>query len=179
MINLLPEQEKKALRWHYRLRLITVEAMLTTLLIGIGGASLLPALFLSITRREALQNNSALLIQKSAGAKDENFAVLLAETKTKLAVLAAKTENLSLEGVIERVTLAKPKGVQLTGFSVNRSANGFHTLSVEGFAPKRNDLAAFVKTLGAEKDFTSVSFPVSDLAVNEKLTFSLTIMGSF
>ncbi|OGG47716.1 hypothetical protein A3D66_00330 [Candidatus Kaiserbacteria bacterium RIFCSPHIGHO2_02_FULL_50_9] len=177
-MNLLPPQEQRILRREYFLRLATVGFILADVAILIGAAALVPSLSLSLVKKKALENNALILKQALEAGKKNNALVLLTEAKQRLDALFDNRDNLTLEGGLSKVTAARSPGMQLTEFVFDRSAK-VPVVRIRGIAPRRADLAAFAKKLGEEKEFTSVSFPVSDFTANENLEFSLTITGSF
>ena len=179
MINLLPEPERKKLRREYFFRLATVCFTLAAFVLAIGAVSLLPTLFYSDIKVKALKENTSSLTEAAKREQGGDSGQLLLATTEKLNVLAADRKNAALEEVFARITAAKPSDTRLTGFAVERQEGDKNLLLVRGVAVRRGDLAAFAKALGQEKDFTTVSFPISDLTQNENLDFSLTITASF
>ena len=171
-MNLLPEQKKRSLRREYRIRLAGLGLALAAGAFFIGAVSLLPALFLTAVKKEAFERGVSAL-EKELTAEKRTTLADLGEAAKKLEVLSRGGEDVALEEFFERVSAARPPGMRLTELALAREADA-SVLRVRGMAPRRADLAAFVKTL-RDGGFSNVSFPVSDLAANENLTFSLVI----
>jgi len=177
-MNLLPQSDQRILRREYFLRLAASGFLLTGAALLIGAAALVPSLAFSVVKKQALENNASIL-KKTLEARGKNDELaLLVGAKQQLDMLAGNRDLLALEEALAKATAARPPGMQLTEFALDRSVET-PVLRVRGIAPRRADLAAFAKKLDEEEAFTGVSFPVSDLTANENLEFSLSITGVF
>ena len=175
MVNLLPPKEKKALRLEYRLRLATVALALLAGAVAMGAISLLPSLFIARAQSEELRTDEFLLQQDIESQKGGNASPLLAAANAKLAALAAPQSSKTAPEVFALVIAARPRGVVLTEFQFERHDATRALLRIEGVAPRRGNIIEFTRKLQEEKSFSDISFPISDLAKEEIVSFSVSL----
>ncbi len=115
--------------------------------------------------------------------------------KRDMATQIARTVNTQIESLLRaeqtsavksvervmRVWGAHAENIIISGFDYSLEkyeGRDLPQLRVSGEARDRASLNSFVQTLRADKTFSGVSFPVSDLAEGELVNFSITLQFS-
>ncbi|OGG47469.1 hypothetical protein A2671_00755 [Candidatus Kaiserbacteria bacterium RIFCSPHIGHO2_01_FULL_49_13] len=178
MTNLLPEEEKRALEREYILRLSAVCLGMATGVVLIGIAGLMPAFLFLQEKRVALETQVQAVDEYLKTQGTERVTAEFRSISSKVAILDVLRKTIDTPEFIDGIIAARPSGVTLTGVVLSQSG-AVGKITLEGFAARRTDLATFVETLQNTKHFTSVDFPISNLADSENLTFSITAVGSW
>lgn len=168
--NLLPSRKHAALHHVYLVRLGGVLLVLATLVMWVALSALFPAY---LTARGALVRAEADL-KDSQGVVSDQQAVLteLGEMSDRVAQLAPYTHTVSATTFFNSVLQVRPPEVRVQGMSYARN-NGVVTLT--GVADTRTDLVTFVGFFEDHAYFNSANLPISDLAKNTDLDFTISL----
>ena len=179
MINLLPVGEKKKIHRDYVFRLLTVVLGVVSLSAVIGIVTLFPSYFISdFQKRAAIEEVERT--RKTSGESDkENIASLLKEAQLKLKILSSERKKVFLRTVFDTAIGYKPNTVVLTGMVYQEGSEGKLTFIINGVADNREDLLVFSQNLKRDALFDNVELPVSNLAKDRNINFTLTISGTF
>jgi Tfp pilus assembly protein PilN len=177
MRNLLLEQDKKNIHREYLFRLGVVYFLFLFTTVVIGAVFLLPSYFLSETKEASVRERTSIIEQSIAIREQEARSGLLVETKQRLELLSFKRSNSAVTGTIQTIVTHKPAGVSISQFLYTKQREGQSTLTIEGFAKQREDLLAFRKALEQEREFQNVELPISNLAADRDVKFTITIKG--
>ena len=176
MTNLLPFEEKKAVRGIYTMRRFIVALSLVVTAIIVGAIFLLPSFFIIAVKEERL--SAELAGMKKAGVPDTNKHIEQAVTETNKTMDILKlSDGSALSEALLSVFSKSDSDISFTGFFYTKDASGTSPrkqVVIRGKATTRNALIAFVDRLKSERVFASVDLPVSDLAQAKDLTFSIT-----
>jgi len=165
----------------YWMRLAVVA--LTTLSLGVllVAALLLPTYFTVREQRIALEANQEYVELARSTRRADSSIKELTELKKLFDTLALQNSGNSVPKAIARAIELAPKGLSITQFvfSGNSGREEQSTLLLSGVAPDRETLGSFSRALlnvpGAEK----VDLPVSNLASDRDIEYSLTLFGSW
>lgn len=178
MFNLLPEEQKKSVHREYRLRLVT----LAIFFLGLGGAIVFVILAPSFFVVD-LKNSS--LVDQQTKLEKENPELLnikeleseIAQQKNKLKIISFENE-ISPSVMIEKILFDLVSGVTINSISLERKEDHVR-ISLRGHASKRDFLLAFSKKIEGENMFSEINLPVSDLAKDRDIDFSLSFVNNF
>ena len=179
MINLLPVEEKKKLHRDYALRLFSVTLGVVSVSAIIGIVTLLPSYFISdLEKRAAVEEIERI---RSINGEDgqEDIMKVLKEAQLKLKILSPEYEKVSVRTVFDTAIGYKPKTVTLTGLVYQEEDEGKIRITINGVADNREDLLVFSQDLKRDALFDDVELPVSNLAKDRDLSFTLTVFGTF
>jgi hypothetical protein len=176
-MNLLPKTEKEDLKKGLKLRLIVVTSFLLSASFLIGFVFLLPSYFL-VSSYFSKANSAGDLL----GSKDDDSVKkilnLPTEINSKLVFFQSNISSTSLADYFSKIVGYLPAGVRLNSvsFSKNKtnSKNG-DALIVSGVAIDRDSLILFSTLLKKSNLFLTVDVPVSSLAKDKNLPFSMNI----
>lgn len=179
MLNLLPESERKSLRRGYLLRLVAVALFLLAAAFAAGGVLLLPAYFAARADQAAAVRTLALLERSREISSAEEAGALLGAARRKTEHLAASLGRTSVADLLRRIVAARNSSVALSGFSFEEREGGAWVAGVRGTAAAREALLDFVRRLERDRAFQAVDLPVSNLAGDSDIAFSITLSGSY
>jgi hypothetical protein len=174
---LLPAQERKALRWEYRLRLAIVTFLFISLALVFGIASLLPSYIYTYNQEnEATLHLEALNKSRKASGADQDDKNLIINQSFALKMVAEE-DKLDDVSVIEKIVALKPKNLIINSFENDHavSTTTVGSVTVQGYAPTREGLLDFKKAFENDKTFANPELPISDLAKSKEINFSLKV----
>ncbi|MBP6868677.1 MAG: hypothetical protein KBC16_01040 [Candidatus Pacebacteria bacterium] len=181
LTNLLPRERTRAFRQVYFMRLLTLAAVLATVLVVVHGLLLMPTyLLLSAEASEAKKTLDTLTqSQAQNGPKDEAGQKLEALNSDALR-LQEVGGYISATETISSVLETLRTGIAITRFTyAPPSASGEGRLSLTGRAESRTALDSFVKELRKNTRFSVIDLPISAYAKETNLEFTISISGDF
>jgi hypothetical protein len=178
MHNLLSEKDKKIVHREYMLRVAAVTLILLLIAILISGAFLAPSYFIAVSKEKTALKN-ADIVEKLIELREKDISVsALSETKDAINLLSINRNHAPLKSVIETIINGKPLGISIRSlfYEVKGDKN---IITINGVSSKRENLLAFKKRLENENLFQSVVLPISNLASDEDIRFSINITGKW
>ena len=170
MSNLLLENDKRAIRRDYLIRLFSTSLLLLSAAIFIGAMLLLPSFFLIESKKQALLQGT--VPEESETSEEENPRSVIRNTDRKLGLLSDVVEREKVSVLLTSLIGEKPSGVTLTSISYTREGEG-GSFIVNGVAETRSTLINFSNAIERHGRFAEVNLPVSNLASNRDILFSL------
>ena len=179
MINLLPIEEKKKIHRDYVFRLLAVALGVVSVSAVIGIVTLFPSYFISDFQKRAAIEEAERTRKTNAEGDQENIASLLKEAQQKLEILSPESEKVFLRTIFDTAIGYKPDTVALTGMVYQEGSEGKLTFIMNGIADNREDLLVFSQNLKRDALFDDVELPVSNLAKDRNINFTLTVVSMF
>lgn len=172
-INLLPKEKARSLFQTYYVRLATLTLVLISGAIAIGGILLAPSYILASRAADAGERYLAALeetvgVRERAGVSDD--VRLLAE---RLRVLDQEARSESFVPLFEAALGSLPPSIRVSGISFSKGADAIQ-VSIVGTAATRTALISFSNRLQQSGTFDGVTIPVSQLAIDQNIPFSIT-----
>lgn len=175
MMNLLPNSEKISLRWTHRYQLLVSVGVAAIILLAISNIIMFSTYLVIWSDDKILNQRIASLRLQYGDREDEILAFDLLVKRLAILLLASTQPSLSevIDGVLER----NVAGVKLNRifYDTTDKKEASRTLIVEGIAQEREDLVTFVQGIEKEKLFVNVSSPVSSLAKEKNIDFSIQV----
>lgn len=166
MINLLPPQEKAALRKESLLQITSVLGALVWFIL-ISWALVLSFITISLLSKAGYGRELLRMVETRFSASEERrLEEKLSVYKDMVSTVNRHQGGVDVARLIARVDEALPRGVRLSSFTYHSSEG---RVSVAGFAGRRTDLLAFKNEL--EEEFQDVRFPSSVLARQSDIEF--------
>lgn len=172
MLNLLPQEERHALFAAERMRFFAILALLGAGICAISILLLIPALSVLITLRAETKQALASLAEENTEEATVDNALLLLQSHSLL--LKDTFERAEVSERISHILSQKGAGVSIADITFTGDGKGGR-MELSGTAHTREDLINFTRALEASPYFTSVVLPVSRLAKNIDLPFSLSL----
>jgi hypothetical protein len=173
MFNFLPVEYKKEATREYFLRLLTISFVLFSI-VAVASIVLIMPSYLAAENRyaQALSEETVAANAVEAGRQGGASAAVGKVSAYMDAALALAP--LSPDTIIEPVVSARPAGVTITSISIGRTDSGIEA-SFAGNAATRDELLTFVKSLEGIAQFGNVDLPVSYLALDSNIDYSITV----
>ncbi len=174
MVNILPKDAQNKLGTRYYLQLLSMVFFLVAVAFAAGAGLLAPSYLLARQEADGAKEYStalqqALTLKQSAGAGAEMLAL-----SEQLKLMKAYQANPAVAGALSALVAKLPKGVSITKIFILPPGTSDGKIGIEGRAKTRAELLAFVSDLQANALFKNVAVPVSDLAGDTDIPFSLT-----
>jgi hypothetical protein len=175
-INLLPYERQARLRRDYIYRLVTVSALVCTLVLAVHAALLIPTYRYVeqeiTTRSQSLSTLEATLASADEQTLDARLQVLSQETAA-LGALATSTPESST--LAQLLSISHP-GVRITAITLaTASARLPAAGSITGVADTRDDLRSYYLAVSGASFITLANLPVSDYASAAQIPFTITL----
>jgi len=179
--TLLPENEIKALKKEYRTRLTVFQLFFMSCAVLIGTGSLLPAYIFSYNQeKSALDQLSSFQKSRQERGMDSvmsDFKI----TNDAIALIDMSKESIGYSNIISNIIRQKPYGLTIKSFSLgetNATATSSITAVIQGKSNTREELIKFRDSLELDPRVLKVELPVSDLAKNKNISYSIKIVIS-
>jgi hypothetical protein len=178
MFNLLPETFKEKIKKEYKFRrLCVVFAFIILLqisfLIFLGPSWLISAYKESDLKMELDTKNI------SSAISDINAtAYIIKSTNAKLTIINSTMTYFPFSPSMNAILASKNSSIHLNELIYASTGSSTANISVHGISNTRDALVTFVKSLKESNIFKSVDLPVSNLAKNKDIDFSITMTAA-
>lgn len=175
MFNLLPENLRKSIVSEYRLRLVVIVIVFIILIQVSFLVFLFPSWLVSFYKEKefSLQSDE---VNKSLSTLDiSSTTSFIKSFNTKLGIINDSLDYPKFVPVMDEVLSKKPTSIRISGiyYSVN-SANS-SVLTLEGIGDTRESLVSFSESLRSVKNFKKVDLPISNLAKDKNIDFTISV----
>ncbi len=175
MFNVLPENIKQKIKSEYKLRRATVVFSLILALEISSLVLLFPSWLVSFYKeKDALAEQSAI-ISSSLAMSTQGVASKITETNTTLYTIDGLLSYPRLYPIVSTVISKKNSGIHLTQFSFTPTSATAASITLSGIASDRQTLVSFGKSLSDSGYFDTVDLPVSNLAADTNIDFSINL----
>ncbi len=168
----LPQYERSRLKTEYRVRALVVLTFVMSVSVIIGVVSLFPTFIFS----KIEEKNQLSMIAETNKKNDESGLSDIKAKLTKSNLLLSKAEESLKAPVYSSVVkdIINAKGVlKIDSISFTNSSTSTVDVFVQGFSANRENLLAFKDRLESIFPGKSIDLPLSDLAKNRDIKFSL------
>ena len=177
MVNLIPPSAKKGVAIEYWLRVFTVWSIIATVVALLLTITFLPVRVLVEAKINAYQESADVASEKIASY--EAASVELNRSTKQAQLLIANTKQKSLSKIIELFSSMEGEGIEISSINVTRiETDQIDPVQLEGSARDRQALADFRDRLLAQEEIDAVDFPISNLAKDSDIFFSITVTMS-
>jgi len=170
MLNLLPEEEKKRLKREYTVRYLIV-IFLAIIFTGIIYFVLaFPSYVISKLKQQELTAIIAELDRVDISKGVPVTELSLIDINKKIGDLRGTGKEVSIANIISEILNTVTSSIKINSFNYDKNF-----LMLNGMAKDRDGLTSFVKKLEENTLFTKVNLPVSNLAQEKNINFSIQI----
>ncbi len=170
----LPYSEQRDIKRDYRVRAAIVFLFFLSVAFMAGIASLFPAYIHASVEKGFHLRAVAALRQTSGAAALASAEQSLASSTALMSALSASVTPGPFSQAVEDIAAARGN-MSLNSFEVSRSGASGLSISIQGFAPTRDSLIAFKGRLNDLSPGITVTLPVSELAKDANIPFSIQI----
>lgn len=173
MINLIPPKGRTTGRFEYWVRVCTVWSFLLAGVFIVASFLFVPSYVLIHSQIKALS------IQAAEGGRDEvvykEKEQIIQDINTIVGQLQKEEVQTDISEIIHAVNKAIHPGVTIARYEISREEMAIDAILIQGTASTREALATFKNTLERSALFETATVPISDLAREADLPFSITI----
>ncbi len=175
MINFLPPEAKTVVKREYVIRTIGVWALLLAAVALVVVLLLLPTYVLVVQQLNALATEVVQTENATSTHAYETARTALEKTQTLALQLGVVYAGPTASAVLRGVQEVQTSAITISGFSYERTGTAVEKVEVRGVAATREALTEFSTALERNPLFARATVPVSDLAADRDLSFTLTI----
>lgn len=175
MINFLPPEAKSAVKREYVVRTISVWALLLAIVALVGAVLLLPTYVLLTREFDALAIEVVRTENDASTQAYEAAHTALEKAYTLALQLGVVFRGPTASEVLREVQKVQLSPITISGFSYEHTGTKVEKVEIRGIAATREALAEFSAALERNPLFARAVVPVSDLAEDHNLSFTLTI----
>jgi len=175
MFNLLPENIKSKIIKEYKLRLVVV-SLIFVLFIQLSFLVFLVPTWVSsfYKEKEAIESSNQMNVFLST-LNISSTTSFVKSVNSKLSIINNSLEYSKAIPVIDEVLSKKTSSITLRGFNYLTTGTSTATLNLVGVGGTRDSLVSFVKSLEEVSFFSGVDLPISNLAKDKNIEFSINI----
>lgn len=173
MINLIPPAAKRAMKREYWFRVGVVWMLLLSIVLIVTMVLLGPSFVLVQTQLSAYQSELESATEAVAEQQALTASVRAANQRAEQVYQVGMVTPLNR--YIERVQALQSADVTIRQISLEREATTVSSVTIVGTAATRNSLTAFSTALNNDALFSDADIPLSNLAANENIAFTLTV----
>ncbi|MDP2593465.1 MAG: hypothetical protein Q8P52_02335 [bacterium] len=179
MFNLLSDEQKMFVRREYKKRFLAVIFGGLGAIMFSASLVLIPSLVL-VYNQHKLAKDSLEFLERKTEEVGGNATQEISRIKELAKLVNASQEETAFAPVLEKIVSSKNSSVTLTQFTFIHLKNVKegappYDLRISGVAKTRTGLLDFVKKLEQQEDFWEVNLPVSHLAKERDIVFSLAL----
>lgn len=175
MFNLLPESLKEKIKADYRLRRLTLILIFVLFLEASFFIFLFPSWLISLSREKEIVSETEAMNRSSLSSDTNSLISTIKSTNAKLNIINTALEYPKVVPVLNTILSKKTTGVHINQLTYTTTSAKMAIVSLGGVSSTRESLVAFVKNLERSGLFKAVNLPVSDLAKNKDIVFSLSM----
>ena len=170
----LPNSERNSLLREYRIRALIILLFFISVGFIVGVSSLFPA-YIYTSFEERIHLRQVADLQKTTD--DATVTSVQRQLSASSVLLNTVANNVATDvfsSTIESIVSVRGN-IRLTSFALEHPSASAVTVVISGMAPTRNDLLAFKTRLQNLSSKISVDLPLSTLAQDSKISFSIQI----
>ena len=172
--SFIPLVEQKILKRGYRLHALVAALFIFSVVGLIGIGSLSPSYIAAYTSERTERGAVDSMKRDKAARGEATIEEELRADTARISALSGTLGAIRASALIER-TIAARGTVRVTSISVAEIASTTATLVLQGVAPTRESLVSFKTRLEGLAAGTKADLPISELAKNKDISFSLKV----
>ncbi len=175
MFNLLPENLRKQITGEYRLRLAVISILLVIFIQVSFLVFLSPSWLVSYYKEKEYSLQSDELNKSLSTLDISSTTAFIKSFNTKLGIINDSLEYPKFIPIVDGILSKKNNNIRISGiyYSVNSATAG--TLTLEGIGDTRESLVSFSENLRSIEHFKKVDLPISNLAKDKNIDFTISV----
>ncbi|GEM_PF-377721 len=173
MINLIPPTARRGVLVEYWIRVVSVWLILWSVALFAATSLLLPAYVFVNSQVRVYQESAELASQKVADYEAVSTALVRASQQAK--TVMDEANRFQISDYVELLEQLQGDEIQINRIELGRAEQGVLPAVVGGMADNRQALASFRDRLLTDKRISAVDLPISNLAQDKNIPFTITI----
>ncbi len=174
MINLIPPEGHRAVKREYRMRVMAVSLLFFGWVFFLLAIALIPMYILIEGQIQAFTSETEQKLKKDDTFVEADKEVRM--TKDILTQLKLSKVSVTASDAIAEVQKNAPPEIIFKTFSTEVTGGVIERIQVQGVAPTRDSLSRLKGTIESSEMFEKADVPISDLARDINLPFSIMIV---
>lgn len=174
MINLIPFKAKRNLLTEYWARVASVWMLLGAVALLFSAAMILPVYVLINAQVSSYASGAHEAVQKVAEYKAVSKELEQASTQSR--IIVDQEQEPVFSDFITVFDNMRGSEIEITSISLVRSDGDLGPVNLKGTAETRQSLASFRDRLLSDKQIVEVELPISNLAKDSDIVFSLNVV---
>lgn len=180
MFNLLPFEQKKAVRREYRKRVMILALLTFILAEAIALILLVPTIILNTTEEKDFVERQDQLSKQVESGESGSLSLFLKHTTEKLNELSPQNNPARPADTFVILASKVGQGIHLRSVTYKTEKDYFDAaVTVEGRADNREALLSYRKILEAEPSFSKVTLPISNFTQESDIPFTITLVAVY
>lgn len=174
MYKLLTEEEKVKIESEYKSRRLVLIMVFLVALLLTGAVGLVPSYIIAASKENDAKISMKILSESLDGKTAEDLDVWLKNVNTKIKLFAPSQDTDRPYEAFRDIVSYMPAGVSISllSYAKNKTETEYN---LEGVAKDRRSLVEFQNNLNNSDKFMNASIPVSDLAKDKNIAFTLNL----
>jgi hypothetical protein len=173
MINLIPQSAKNNIVTEYWVRVVSTWLLLWAFALVCGTAIIFPAYTVVSSQVDVYQESAELASAKVADYESANVALVRSSQQAREVVQQAEVKSVS--SYIELFSSLQSADIIITRINLTHEGAEVLPVDIVGSASNRQALASFRDRLLADPLISEVDLPISNLATDVNIKFSITV----
>ena len=171
MYILLSKNEIKHLKHEYRIRTAILMLFFISGAVWVGIVTLFPSYIFSAAQEQKASDEAGKIDTNRQAHGSGQLAAEIRDANTRINLLANVQDKIFLSSIIEDIVNERPVGAHVGNATTKTS------ITLSGNAATRDILVAFKRSLEADPRFEKVFLPVSSLAQDTNINFTMSVNG--
>ena len=180
MINLIPNEQKKAMVRSFYFRFAVVSVFMASFSLLVGSVLLLPSFYLSTLRVKFMEDKVASQKLEPEPTVNPKTSLIIKDLDTKLSIVEKTSKNSYsvTTRVINEIVLKKMSDIKIEEIYYKNDPVAGRSVSIRGMAPSRVRLLLFRRVLEDDVAFKKVDLPISNFVKGSNIAFYLNLIPS-
>ena len=180
MINLIPNEEKKAKVKDFYFRLLVTFFVMQGVSVLIATIGILPAYFLSSAKKNLINTKLAMQQNEPVPLLDQKTMATIQDLNNKLDLVEKNKSNKYIvsQKIINEIVLEKMPDIKIATISYQSDSTKGKTVKISGLAKSRERLLLFRRALEDNTAFKTVDLPISNFVKGSDIQFYLSLIPS-
>jgi len=173
MINLIPPAARRGVLVEYWIRVVSVWCILISISLFTTASLLLPAYVFVNSQVKVHQQSAEIALQKVADYDAVSVSLIQASQRARKIM---DEENLfQISEYVDLFEQLQSDDILVSNIKIGRVKEGVSSIVVGGIANNRQTLASFRDRLLADTRIEKVDLPISNLARDKDISFTITV----
>ncbi len=173
MINLLPPQGKSLTVREYWVRVLSVWGFLLSAVCVLSTFFFAPSYVL--VQLQIRGTNESVQVEDDSQTEYKTKEDVIRKTNVLIEQLSTSKESSSISEIMEEIVDRAGTDIFIENFDFTFAEQNPTKATIQGMAENRNQLAEFKRTLEDSGRLEAVTLPISDLAREKDLPFTITV----
>lgn len=178
MFNLLPDSLKSEIIKEYKLRLFIISLIFVVFIELSFIVFLSPSFVISYYREKDVELRVEALEKSSVTANANSIKPIIKSLNSDLNTIDKTLQYAETIPIIDAVISEKNNFIQITDISYISLSTSTATIVIQGVSLTRDSLVNFKKSLEDSKNFRNIDLPISNLAKDRDIKFSMTMISN-